>query len=422
MAWEDTLQDASFRGVKFDCQTTSDGVQRDVQRHAYPYVAGEDLEDLGRSARPISVRAILWGDDYEERLASLINALEEPGPGELIHPVFGSVERAQVENWRIEHEAESRDSCIVQIQFLQDKPAAPFFVRQLPGQKAAQAKNLSETAGAAGFDAFGKRIKELTSTAGILGRLNAMRSVMNQTISSIRGIAQVGGGLLDVLEYPNVFVSDLQTGLRGIIDLRKFGSYRIPDWRQVSGIFKDVVLLPASLKDGERPTSFKTSKTASETASNTPISVHPDDLVVIESVVDIVVATELAELAADILEDEAQNPTLSPHEIEIIVNDVRELIQTAIDCARTVYPIEQSRPISEPLKSTALAIQDAAIAVMDTRPPLVKKTVEVPGNLHLLAFRWYGDYTRAAELARLNPKIRNPNNIKAGEVLYAYQR
>ncbi|MGV4146288.1 DNA circularization protein, partial [Citrobacter freundii] len=43
-------------------------------------------------------------------------------------------------------------------------------------------------------------------------------------------------------------------------------------------------------------------------------------------------------------------------------------------------------------------------------------------NLHLLAHLWYEDYTRATELLRLNPTLRNPNNIKAGDVLNAYSR
>jgi len=48
--------------------------------------------------------------------------------------------------------------------------------------------------------------------------------------------------------------------------------------------------------------------------------------------------------------------------------------------------------------------------------------VEGDGNLHLLAFAWYGDYRRAAELARLNPMLRNPNHLQAGDLLHAYAR
>ncbi|HGD9019465.1 TPA: multidrug DMT transporter permease, partial [Escherichia coli] len=42
--------------------------------------------------------------------------------------------------------------------------------------------------------------------------------------------------------------------------------------------------------------------------------------------------------------------------------------------------------------------------------------------LLLLAWQWYGDYSRAAELQRLNPQLRDPNNITAGVVINAYAK
>ncbi|EAO6532338.1 hypothetical protein FC351_26920 [Salmonella enterica] len=59
---------------------------------------------------------------------------------------------------------------------------------------------------------------------------------------------------------------------------------------------------------------------------------------------------------------------------------------------------------------------------MATRPPLTWRTVTQDGNLHLLAHTWYQDYTRAAELLRLNPQIRDPNDIRRGDVISAYAR
>ena len=43
-------------------------------------------------------------------------------------------------------------------------------------------------------------------------------------------------------------------------------------------------------------------------------------------------------------------------------------------------------------------------------------------SLHLLAFEWYGDYSRFGELLRLNPQIRHPNFLSKGEVLNAYAK
>ena len=75
MAWTDTLLDATFRGVTFDCVNASDAVQRALVEHDYPYVAGADVEDMGAHARHISLRAVFYGADYETRMQAFIAAL-----------------------------------------------------------------------------------------------------------------------------------------------------------------------------------------------------------------------------------------------------------------------------------------------------------------------------------------------------------
>ena len=74
MAWETDLQDASFRGVRFDVIRTRDNADRDTASHEYPYLDGADIEDLGRKARGIHLTAIVWGDDYEHRLRELLTS------------------------------------------------------------------------------------------------------------------------------------------------------------------------------------------------------------------------------------------------------------------------------------------------------------------------------------------------------------
>ena len=78
--------------------------------------------------------------------------------------------------------------------------------------------------------------------------------------------------------------------------------------------------------------------------------------------------------------------------------------------------------MTESLKDAALGVQRAAVSVIDVLPPLVTRRIEAPGNLHLQAFRWYGDYSRAGELARLNPTLINPNGLQTGDTLNAYAR
>ena len=125
---------------------------------------------------------------------------------------------------------------------------------------------------------------------------------------------------------------------------------------------------------------------------------------------------------ADLFELEADTPTLSPPEIEAIVNQVRDHLQTSIDAVRSLYPLPEARPLIEPMRDCAHYVAQAAREIIEARPPLIDRAVEAPGNHHLVAHRWYGDWRRGAELLRLNPHMRLPNDIQAGDVLHAFAR
>nr|WP_051355237.1 DNA circularization N-terminal domain-containing protein [Edwardsiella hoshinae] len=57
MSWQDTLQDASFKGVRFDVLRESTSHGRDHADHEYPFIDGADVHDLGRKARNIRLTA-----------------------------------------------------------------------------------------------------------------------------------------------------------------------------------------------------------------------------------------------------------------------------------------------------------------------------------------------------------------------------
>jgi prophage DNA circulation protein len=131
----------------------------------------------------------------------------------------------------------------------------------------------------------------------------------------------------------------------------------------------------------------------------------------------------VASAAAQVFALAIDNPVLTPNDIQSITNDVRTNINTTITLARATWPnIVDHRPITEPLKALALSVYNAAEQLIQAKPPFTTRTVTTPGNLNLLAFLWYGDYTRADELFRLNPQIVNPNFITAGMVLSCYAK
>lgn len=466
MAWKDTLQDASFRGVKFDCQRTEDVIDKEVARYAYPNVDGEDIQDLGLKAREVSITAVYFGDKYEDEMKALLSALSQRGTGELIHPVFGSLPNMQFLGGRVSHEAESVDACLLEMRFAAATPSNPFFVEQLPLQQADAAAQLANNAQGAGVSMFGKLMSALQSGRAGLRRLNALRDVLSATLGPIRNLV-VGfrTSALDYLAFPNAFTSDLIGLVGGITDFRAFDrGLVLSDWNGLGEQMAAVVNLPAAAASGQSLSLPGAVNAAAATATPvdpaapysparpSAVAATPADVDAVTAIVRVVVATVMAGVASDVLANEVDAPTLTPDGVEQIASDARTLLQSAIDAVRTlsvsngaasgagagggtgsaglsgsagsstVVTLDESRPVTEALKDTALSIQQLAISVLDSLPPLITRTVDAPSSLTLLAFRWYGDYTRSAELLRLNPSIRNPNFIQRGDVLRAYAK
>jgi prophage DNA circulation protein len=91
MSWRDELRPASFRGVAFETRGHDLSGGRRLARHEYPQRDEPYMEDLGKKAREYRVNAFVIGPDYMAARDALIDALEQTGPGELVHPFHGRV-------------------------------------------------------------------------------------------------------------------------------------------------------------------------------------------------------------------------------------------------------------------------------------------------------------------------------------------
>lgn len=91
MNWRNALRPASFRGCRFEVEAGSLSGGRRVQVHEYPQRDNPFTEDMGRSKREYSVSAFLIGPMARQQRDALLNALEEAGPGTLVHPFHGEL-------------------------------------------------------------------------------------------------------------------------------------------------------------------------------------------------------------------------------------------------------------------------------------------------------------------------------------------
>lgn len=91
MAWIDRLVGASFRGVPFKIEDEGITAGRRVETHEFVNRDKPYTEDLGKvTARP-KFSAYVIGDDCYEQRDRLMEALNKPGPGTLIHPTYGEM-------------------------------------------------------------------------------------------------------------------------------------------------------------------------------------------------------------------------------------------------------------------------------------------------------------------------------------------
>lgn len=91
MAYKSNLRPASFRGVSFEVLKTVLSVGRRVQVFEYPQRDVPFVEDLGKSARTITVTVMTTGDDYIARMKKVIAAIEKKGSGRYVDPWLGAM-------------------------------------------------------------------------------------------------------------------------------------------------------------------------------------------------------------------------------------------------------------------------------------------------------------------------------------------
>ena len=217
MAWNLTLQDASFRGVSFEVQSVEDRGEKALCVHEYPYRSGAEVEDLGRKPRVIPVTAIFWGVAYESRIKALVAAFEEAGPGELIHPVFGSLTVA-VRRWQIQHSAERHDYATVTFEAVEAVTDNPFFgatsSRSLAEQALADISSSLDEALGLSESALGKTLGQWADTAAnIKARVETELQGVLDVLDSGRSVVR---SVLSYVDVPAAFVADAQAIVRGL--------------------------------------------------------------------------------------------------------------------------------------------------------------------------------------------------------------
>lgn len=439
MSWAENLLDASFRGVPIQIANENLQYQRALAEHGVPFRDGDRVVDLGRGARRFQMSVVVFGANYEIELQNILRAIDTIGPGELIHPIYGSVNVVS-QNLGVDHEADWPDAAKINLLFVEDTPDLPFFARQfeyveVPGEELEEERTWQDGL----FDLLGQidslvseiqswigggwvgLIEKALGLPGIFLRVQQLRSQILGVVSGISSMFKHPSAafdpLVDLFRTPTHVRSSIQGGTPSTSTALLSRSGVPASMPGGATLFNDAARAGNAFLISARQGIAPNADLLPDGMPDDPVAANGYALVVL-------VITELAvahaQAVAVVIENESKKPTLSPLELEGLVNLVRALVQSAILIQRRLYDVETSRPIIEALRNTAALIQAGARQVILQSPPLVERQVETPVSLRLLAHRWYGDHSRAVELIRLNPDLRTPHNIPAGQVLRAY--
>jgi prophage DNA circulation protein len=134
MTWRDDLRrvdiggrkliGASFRGVPFFVESSERAGGRRTVLHEFPLRDDPFVEDLGRRARTFRVDGYVIGDDYLSQRDALLTALEQEGPGELVHPYHG-VRRAVCTTMSVRESRADGGTAAFAIEFAEAPTQAP---------------------------------------------------------------------------------------------------------------------------------------------------------------------------------------------------------------------------------------------------------------------------------------------------------
>ncbi|MCI0668387.1 MAG: DNA circularization N-terminal domain-containing protein, partial [Methylococcaceae bacterium] len=118
MTWQDQLQKGKFRDAEFYTASSDGSIGRRTEVHKYPLRDKPFVEDLGRREREFSLEVYVLGQDYMAARDRLIEAVEKPGPGPLVHHWLGAMD-VSVTDCRITESTDRGGFCTFSITFVE---------------------------------------------------------------------------------------------------------------------------------------------------------------------------------------------------------------------------------------------------------------------------------------------------------------
>lgn len=214
MSWRDRYQRGSFRGVEFYTQASESSFGRRNVVHEFPLRDQPFVEDLGRAARAYRIDALFVGDDYDAWRDRLIDAIEQPGPGTLIHPYLGEM-TVSVLGFSQRESTFEGGSTTLTIEFVESGERKQPVKKADTGAQLVSAADKAQAQAVADFNAgkyaVAKKPQFLADSVGkfmkdTLGQVQklagSIREKAAQVAELVRGVQQVNRDLISIIYEP----------------------------------------------------------------------------------------------------------------------------------------------------------------------------------------------------------------------------
>lgn len=395
-------QVGSFRGVRFRTRSVeSQGGGLNIL-HEFAGDLPAQAEPMGRHTARFSIDAIIGGENYDAALAALVEELDTPGPGKLIHPYWGERTVALAEPYRIVESTAEGGIARVTLVFAEvgEQPEPPFSV---------DTQGILEGLRDAVNDSLSPNLFDLDGPNFIADAVNAIlagpRSV-TATLAKVNSrISQTIGSIDSISNAIDDFTSELQTLLATPASL----------WTSIKGLqnslfrLLDVAGFDTSSKRGDEVDNLARSRVALQSLNT--IAKFGDGQDDVEAttgnrekqrdnqreLIDLVEVSGLAEGAVAI----GALPLDNPEQAADIVEQVGDLFDRILE--RGTISDETDQRLRSLRSTFYRRMQEQAV----TAPVLVRYTPPQTIPALALAYQLYGDATREQDIIDRN-RIAHP--------------
>jgi len=130
MGWKERLRPASWRSIAFFVDDSELAGGRKTVEHDFPQRNIPYIEDLGRRARTFNISAYVLGENYDRQRDALLQACEQPGIGDLVHPRYGKIKAQITEPIRIRERNQDGRIAVFDLVFSQSEdPTQPIIIK-----------------------------------------------------------------------------------------------------------------------------------------------------------------------------------------------------------------------------------------------------------------------------------------------------